>query len=53
MKRLVGFAGMLLATSAAAGEPGNAILRDGYHTSACHGRAEQCSRPDLRNPCAP
>jgi len=36
MKRLVGFAGMLLATSAAAGEPGNAILQSATVTTPGH-----------------
>ena len=41
MKRLVGFAGTLLAISAAAGELGNAILQSATVTTPGHGMAGQ------------
>jgi hypothetical protein len=47
MKRLVGFAGMLLATSAAAGEPGNAILQSATVTTPRHAMAGQNSAAGL------
>jgi len=47
MKRLVGFAGMLLATSAAAGEPGNAILQSATVTAPRHAMAGQNSAAGL------